>query len=150
MVTFISSDSNEEIELDSFIEFVNGQQRRNDQERLIEAADYLKALSNNRMFLSEIITSELKNIADLQLGNAYSSQVMLLGAARNWLVRANFWPSAQDSIYSATGADAFFYNVPHDHNFDFLTVGYSGPGYESDFYEYENDQVVGLSLDPCG
>ena len=33
--------------------------------------------------------------------------------------------------------------VPHDHNFDFLTVGYFGPGYETLIYEYDYSQVVG-------
>jgi hypothetical protein len=33
--------------------------------------------------------------------------------------------------------------VPHDHNFSFLTVGYLGPGYWSDYYEYDYDRTVG-------
>jgi hypothetical protein len=34
--------------------------------------------------------------------------------------------------------------VPHDHNFSFLTVGYLGPGYWSDYYEYDYGEVVGF------
>ena len=33
---------------------------------------------------------------------------------------------------------------PHDHNFSFLTVGYLGPGYWSEYYEYDYAAVVGL------
>jgi hypothetical protein len=33
----------------------------------------------------------------------------------------------------ASGAAAFVYGLPHDHNFDFLTLGYFGPGYWSDY-----------------
>ena len=34
--------------------------------------------------------------------------------------------------------------MPHDHNFSFLTVGYLGPGYWSDYYEYDYGEVVGF------
>ena len=37
----------------------------------------------------------------------------------------------------------FSYQIPHDHNFHFLTVGYSGPGYETAIYEYDNGRVEG-------
>lgn len=33
--------------------------------------------------------------------------------------------------------------LPHDHNFDFLTLGYFGPGYWSDYYEYDYGEVTG-------
>ena len=33
--------------------------------------------------------------------------------------------------------------MPHDHNFDFLTVGYFGPGYVSDYWEYNYASVRG-------
>ena len=39
--------------------------------------------------------------------------------------------------------DQFSYNIAHDHNFSFLTVGYLGPGYETDIYEYDYDSVEG-------
>jgi hypothetical protein len=42
-----------------------------------------------------------------------------------------------------SGTDPFFYGVPHDHNFSFLTVGYLGPGYWSDYYEYDYGDVAG-------
>ena len=39
---------------------------------------------------------------------------------------------------------AFFYYLPHDHNFNFLSVGYYGPGYTSEYYEYDHDKVIGI------
>ena len=37
----------------------------------------------------------------------------------------------------------FSYQLPHDHNFTFMTVGYCGPGYETEIYEYDHSQVKG-------
>ena len=33
--------------------------------------------------------------------------------------------------------------MPHDHTSDFLTVGYWGPGYETEIYEYDPATVIG-------
>jgi hypothetical protein len=76
--------------------------------------------------------------------NQYSSQVILLHIQRDFVIRANLWPSQSDSVYANSGPDPFFYEVPHDHNFSFLTVGYLGPGYWSDYYEYDYDRVMGV------
>lgn len=42
-----------------------------------------------------------------------------------------------------SGPQSFFYGLPHDHNFSFLTVGYLGPGYWSDYYECDYDRILG-------
>ena len=48
----------------------------------------------------------------------------------------------------ASGPAPFFYDLPHDHNFSFLTVGYLGPGYWSDYYEHDGDAHAGLDGEP--
>ena len=58
-------------------------------------------------------------------------------------MRANIWPSADEHMVRASGEAAFAIGMPHDHNFSFLTHGYFGPGYWSDYYEYDYAEVVG-------
>jgi hypothetical protein len=116
-----------------------------DEESFAAVAPWLKRLANNRDFLAEIAVAELKDRCTRQsLENRYSSQVIMLHRASDkFFIRANFWPSERDSLFKASGTSPFFYHVPHDHNFSFLTVGYLGPGYWSDYYEYDYDAVVG-------
>ena len=114
-----------------------------DRDALLQGAHVLRALANNRTFLAERVANELKEANSLQTNNQYSAQVFFLGRGKDYFVRANFWPAENDSIIQVSGLRSFFYGVPHDHNFDFLTVGYLGPGYISDFYEYDFDEVVG-------
>ena len=116
-----------------------------DEESLAGAALWLKGLANNRDFLAEIAVAELKDRCTRQsLENRYSSQVIMLHrASEKFFIRANFWPSPRDSLFKASGASPFFYHVPHDHNFSVLTVGYVGPGYWSEYYEYEYGAVTG-------
>ncbi|MDQ8755236.1 transposase [Sphingosinicella sp. LHD-64] len=117
-----------------------------DEDSFAAAGVLLKGLAANRQFLADIAVAELKDRCVRQTReNKYSSQVIMLHrASEKYFIRANFWPSPRDSLFKASGTSPFFYHVPHDHNFSFLTVGYLGPGYWSDYYEYDREGVVGV------
>jgi hypothetical protein len=117
-----------------------------DEESFVAFGPLLKQLANNRTFLADVALTELKDrCASQSATNHYTSQVIMLHrASEKYFIRANFWPSPRDSVFKTSGISPFFYHVPHDHNFSFLTVGYLGPGYWSDYYEYDYGDVVGL------
>jgi hypothetical protein len=117
-----------------------------DEDSFAAAGPLLRGLAANRHFLADIAVAELKDRCGRQSReNGYSSQVIILHrASEKYFIRANFWPSPRDSLFKASGTSPFFYHVPHDHNFSFLTVGYLGPGYWSDYYEYDYETVVGV------
>ncbi|HEX8194203.1 MAG TPA: transposase [Allosphingosinicella sp.] len=123
-----------------------------DEDAMLAAAPMLKKLSNNRTFIADLALKELRERKHLDsIDNSYTPQtIMLTKADRNYFVRANFWPSDNDHIFRSSGAKAFFYYAPHDHNFNFLTVGYFGPGYRSNYYEYEYGTVDGYEGEPVG
>ncbi|WP_438730234.1 transposase [Parasphingorhabdus sp. DH2-15] len=117
------------------------------------AAHILAGLYANRDFLADAAIDALKlTYADETQGRRkYGPQVITLGAARpGWFLRANIWPGANDYVVRASGKDAFFYGLPHDHNFDFLTIGYHGPGYISDYYEQDYEAIIGYKGEPAG
>ncbi len=113
--------------------------RAYEEDSLLHAASWLRKLGNNRHFLGDMMLEELKQGADVvDEASSYGPQVVMLsGLGREYYMRANFWPSADEHMFRASGSGAFSYELPHDHNFDFLTVGYFGPGYTSDYYEYD-------------
>jgi hypothetical protein len=117
-----------------------------DDEAMAAFGPDLRRLANNRRFLGDLVIDELKRHCSTQSArNHYSSQVILLhGGSKKFLLRANFWPAEGDGVMVSSGRDPFFYGLPHDHNFSFLTVGYLGSGYWSDYYEYDYGRVVGL------
>ncbi|MFN3944112.1 MAG: transposase [Allosphingosinicella sp.] len=116
-----------------------------DEESFAAMGPLLKGLAANRRFLADIAAAELKDRCTRQSReNRYSSQVIMLHrASERYFIRANFWPSERDSVVRTSGVSPFFYHVPHDHNFSFLTVGYLGPGYWSEYYEYDYEGVTG-------
>lgn len=117
---------------------------------IAHCAALLAGLQHNRTFLADRVIAALKaSYADQLEINRYSAQVFLLHrSARGFYLRANLWPAATDAVTAASGAAAFSYGVPHDHNFSFLTAGYFGPGYVSDYYEYDAEQVDGRLGEP--
>lgn len=121
-----------------------------DEASLLEAARDLRRLGNDRRFLGDILIDALKgrDRADDQ-ATAYGPQtVMLSRPAGGFFLRANIWPAPGEHILRASGEAPFYFDVPHDHNFSFLTLGYFGPGYWSDYYEYDFDAVGGYRGEP--
>ncbi|MCW3834969.1 transposase [Sphingomonas canadensis] len=112
----------------------------------------LARLGRNRTFLADLAIAELKTRCSGQSrANAYGPQVFLLRPPNGrYVLRANFWPARADPVVRASGTAAFFYDMPHDHNFPFLTYGYAGPGYWSDYYEYDAAPLAGVPGEPAG
>ncbi|MXP27233.1 transposase [Porphyrobacter algicida] len=109
------------------------------------AALALRRLGNNRAFLGDMLVEGLRE-RHREIGetSAYGAQaIMLARLPGGHLIRANIWPSENDACFQVSGARSFVYGLPHDHNFSFLTVGYFGPGYESDYYEYDHAETIG-------
>ncbi len=122
-----------------------------DEEALASLGPLLARLGRNRTFLADLAIEELKARCGGQAANAYGAQVLMLRPVDGRTVlRANFWPAADDAVLRASGPAAFFYGLAHDHNFPFLTVGYLGPGYWSDYYEYDAARALGLPGEKAG
>jgi hypothetical protein len=121
-----------------------------DEASIARCTALLAGLQRNPDFLADRVFAALKASYTDQLElNRYTAQVFLLHRSpRGFYLRANMWPSARDAAYTASGPAAFSYGVPHDHNFHFLTAGYFGPGYISDYYDYDPEAVGGRLGEP--
>jgi hypothetical protein len=116
-----------------------------EEESVLAASRWLGRLGNNRSFLADILLDRLAGRSSGATVSGYGPQAILLSEARgNMFLRANIWPAEQDLCFRNSGARSFVYGVPHDHNFAFLTCGYLGPGYRSDYFEYDYETVCGL------
>jgi hypothetical protein len=117
-----------------------------DEESLHAAARDLARLGNDRAFLGDILIGELKRRCEIDPGEtSYGPQTVVLSRpSGQFFLRANIWPSRDEHVLRASGEAPFYFDVPHDHNFSFLTLGYFGPGYWSDYYEYDFERVDGF------
>lgn len=123
-----------------------------EEDSLLHAASWLCRLGANRDFLAELLLAELKDRhREDDPATAYGPQVIMLSQlGGEFFLRANLWPSPDEHLFRASGAGTFVYGLPHDHNFDFLTFGYFGPGYWSDYWEYDFEAVAGAIGEPAG
>lgn len=125
--------------------------RPREDESLHHAALQLRRLGNNPTFLGDRIVEELaRRHREEEEGNSYGAAVLMLAPSggADFFMRANIWPSADEHAVRASSEDSFVYEMPHDHNFSFLTIGYFGPGYWSSYYEYDYEAVAGWSGEP--
>jgi hypothetical protein len=120
-----------------------------DEESLHEAARDLRRLGNDRAFLGDLLIDELKRRCELSEATQYGPQTLMLSRPTGqFFLRANIWPSPEEHVLRASGEAPFYFDVPHDHNFSFLTLGYFGPGYWSDYYDYDFETVAGYVGEP--
>lgn len=148
MAYTISCQGKESLELDEYLELVRSKVDLGDEQSLADSAPWLHALANNR----ELIVQRLNDLVYDQFktkGLPYSSsQTIFLGSGENFMLRANIWPSTADIVAGRVFQSQLIYDVAHDHNYHFLTVNFSGSGYETDIYEYDHDKVIGYVGEP--
>ena len=128
------------IGLQEFIDYVDENIDMADVDSVVSAAPMLEALAGNKQMLIDVYNGDLKRYCDGSSGAAYSPSSAVLGAGRKapFVVRANLWPALGGNAGARTIEEHIFsYDLAHDHNFDFLTANYFGPGYETELWEYE-------------
>lgn len=123
-----------------------------DRAAVLATAPKLKALANNKTFLVDHIIEQVA--AKRRKGSRpgayigeYTPNVFILAIKRGFAVRAVIWPTAGTAL-TESAKELFSFELAHDHNFDFMTVGYFGPGYETDLFEYDFAKVVGYPGEP--
>lgn len=132
--------------LSEYLEYIERKVNLRDVDSVAASAPLLSALANDRTLVVKKLNERIDSF--LTEGTIPSAQSILLGSGQNFYVRANIWPAMADMANGRAYQDHFAYNFAHDHNYTFLTVGYLGPGYETEIYEYDYDKVEGFVGEP--
>lgn len=144
MAITIPCDTDQVLDLDEYMAYVEEHVDVRDEDALAASAVKLRQLANNRDLIVDRINRELEDWTAFQTDNTYTSQTLMLASRKTFYVRANMWlPPAALPRDQEWQDRLFFYRVPHDHNFSFLTVGHFGSGYETTIWEYDRATVKG-------
>ncbi|HEX9963760.1 MAG TPA: hypothetical protein VGB04_02110 [Allosphingosinicella sp.] len=139
----------ERFSLSEYVAFVIDNVDVRDFDSLAESGRALRALANDREFLLDRYHEELKALYDTSSQNTLTPQSVVLVQQEKFFVRSNIWlPANPDPTQFENEKKLYAYDLPHDHNFDFITVGYAGVGYVTDLYSYDIDSVVGYVGEP--
>jgi hypothetical protein len=137
------------ISLEEYVDTVLREVDPEDWDSIVASAPHFAKLLRNRTLLTDALNAELRQWRGRKTANYYTGQSFSLIETEWCTVRVNIWRP-----YSAAGdsddfdRDLSTYEVPHDHNFLFMTGGYFGPGYETEIYEYDNGGFVGIPGEP--
>jgi len=134
------------VSVEEFVDFVQAQVDLSDLDSIATAAPLLRGLANDRQLVVSRLNQQVLNL--FRSESVPSAQVIYLGEGRDFYLRANVWPALADLSSGRVHQDQFSYNLAHDHNYNFMTVGYHGPGYITDMYEYDNHVVTGKLGEP--
>lgn len=85
--------------------------------------------------------------ANSSLRRGYSAQVDVLAEGKDYVIRSVIWPPRYSQLIKEQALERG-YTDPHDHNFSFLTVGYYGPGYLTEVYDNDYNDVKGWVGEP--
>ena len=135
------------ITFEEYIEYVRREVDPDDSDSVQASAEKLQGLSQNKQLLLDMMHRELTAAVAKEDSKFYTAHSFVLGSANGMTVRGNIWPKV-DSFQNVSHRRAhinkvYAYEYPHDHNFNFLTVGWFGPGYITDVYEYDYEDVGG-------
>jgi hypothetical protein len=145
----LSSRATESMTLDAFVEYLEYQLDVSSTDDLIDAAPAFARLLNNRRLLADAIEAELRGWRDERSDHEYAGHTLVLVRRPKFLVRANIWVAPDPHRPAPRPEDpGFGYLIPHDHNFAFLTGGYTGPGYTTYLYDYDYDSITGRVGEP--
>ncbi|HWY23277.1 MAG TPA: hypothetical protein VNX47_00060 [Nevskia sp.] len=142
MALTIPCDTSRVVDLDEFIDHVHSHVDLRDQDSIAAAAPMFRALANDRELVVRRINQQVKTRFRSQA--VASAQVIYLGEGRDFYLRANVWPSNADIASGRVYQDQFSYHQAHDHNYNFMTVGYHGPGYLTEIHEYDHEKLEGF------
>lgn len=68
-------------------------------------------------------------------------QSFVLGVRDGIAVRVNIWMPPKASAFEAYQRSLYAYQLAHNHDFRFLTIGHFGPGYQTDLFEIEHSDL---------
>lgn len=143
MALTLDSSGGTSISLEEYFEYVSNCVNVHNLESVLDSAQQLRNLAENKSFMVDYLNDELKRSwDDFQPNNYHSAQTFIFARGKDFTVRANIWLPT-NTIEDEWNDSLYAYDFPHDHNFSFLTVGYLGSGYWTDIYEYDYSSVEG-------
>lgn len=136
----------EPISFSDFIFFLDKNLDFSSERSISSCITALERLYCNKDFLKDYLVSSISNsLKEFESHNKYNPPSIILADRERFIVRANLWRPTK----SFKDGDINVYGLAHDHNFNFLSLNYWGPGYESEMYEYNYAQVCGIPGEQC-
>jgi hypothetical protein len=138
MAIVVQCNPKSSVSFEEFLDYLHAKVDGSNRESLLQASEMLIRLSMNQEFLGKCLLETLRH--GLQEGFDRASRIFVLAHGKNCIIRALVWEPLPDGV----AGNQFFYEIPHDHDFDFLTVCCTEPGLSSEVFQYDNSSIDGV------
>jgi hypothetical protein len=144
MTLTIETNRTDTLSLPDFLKYVENDVDLKEPDGLVRAAPHFRELANNPGLVTGVFSDAIKRYLRGGPLTAYTPQSVIMGSGPGFFLRANIWtPLKLTSSFRSQEERVFSYRSAHNHNFSFMTIGYSGPGYETELYRYDSTGVEG-------
>jgi hypothetical protein len=151
MAITIPNTSTRSISVEEFLDWAHDNVDPSDDDSVMAASSRLAELNNNKSFVIEKINAEISSLAEGRPPEYESAQGTIHGQRiSKWgqlFVRTVIWtpPLSNDPRARALQDFTLSFVTPHNHNFALLTAGYFGPGYTTEIYECDPENIEGYA-----
>lgn len=129
---------------DDLFDFIFSRIDTEDPESIADAAPVLAAYASDTGLVARTMAESMRSILDGAPPPFVAPQCHMIAKRRHVMVRANVWtPLKQLGALRKNEERVYSYDVAHDHNFHFLTIGYFGPGYRTHIVRIDPDELGG-------
>ncbi len=132
----------EVLDPNEFLERVWSEYNEDDRETVLPLIEDFRKVANNTGVFLDKIHNEIKSYATKNLSQYAQASILFAGTrGKRPYLRANIWPPVDPTSPAANDiCQAYSYNLPHNHNFSFLTTGYLGSeGYQTEVWTLKTD-----------
>ncbi|ALN89977.1 MULTISPECIES: hypothetical protein [Lysobacter] len=115
-----------------------------DPDSIADAAPVLAAYASDSGLVARTMAQSMRSILDGQPPPFVAPQCYVIARRRHIMIRANVWtPLKQTGALRKNEERVYSYDTAHDHNFNFLTIGYFGAGYRTHIVQIDPSQLNG-------
>ncbi|MBT2748842.1 MULTISPECIES: hypothetical protein [unclassified Lysobacter] len=115
-----------------------------DPDSIADAAPVLAAYASDSGLVARTMAQSMRSILDGQPPPFVAPQCYVIARRRHIMIRANVWtPLKQTGALRKNEERVYSYDTAHDHNFNFLTIGYFGAGYRTHIVQIDPSHLNG-------
>ena len=113
------------------------------QDKWFHILDLMRRMTGEVAYVEKFIRSMIHDRNDFDLKDGYRDTSVVLDSVNGYGIRLNKWkPFGHRQIDMQTDV-GLTYDLAHNHDFQLLTKGIWGSGYQTDLYRFESDTALG-------
>ena len=103
----------------------------------------LSKVTNELEYKREILKNKIDNVGDSGIIDGYGDTSVILRSTENYSIRIVKWLPENLVPSPDLERSGLAYQIAHNHDFNLITKGVYGSGYQTDLYDFQADRVAG-------